>query len=269
MSLVTVKPLPLKKWHNKVGNEAFGQARVLEALYDPNTGHYATGLEDLEEDKIKELSNKLGGVRLDNIFSTDEPHPFWTSKVAWVKLPNATIVFNTEKPIDFIKVKLLKASKYVANSLKQFEDGNYPDATHYIEDEEEEMAIKASKGQKLQRASEMLLKMSADDKINIIQIVLNKNLKGKSNNFIDAEIYSILNENIDDFFRCVELGKEKLYTKARVKELLQKNILTKQGTGIYYMGDVIGTDEDDAIRWFNDPNNTNIKIAILDKLNRK
>lgn len=265
MALVKIKPLPVKKWHNKVNNEAFGQARVIEALYDPIKGELATGLTDEE---AAEYGKRLN-ANLTNIINPEEPHPFYSSKVAWVKLPNATVVLDTTKPLDFVKVKMIKANKFVANSLNQYNEGLFPEATHYIIDEEEEVSIKALRGQKLQKASEILRDMSADKKIALIQVISNKNLKGKSNDYIDAEVLDILENNIDDFFTAIEYGSEKILVKAQVKELLQKNILTKQGTAIFYMGDAIGVDEDDAARWFQEPNNVNIRMNILNKLEKR
>ena len=275
MSLITIKPVPSKRWHGKTGAESFGQSKTIEVLYSHETGGYATGLTVEETEKY---SKKLG-VDLSSIFHTDEPHPYWSTKAAWIDLPNATKIFNTQKDSDFVKVKNLKASKFVANSLSEYEEGLWPEATHIIYDEEEEMEIKATRSQKLQKAYGLLAKMTSDDKVNIVQIISNKNLKGRSTNFIDAEISNIIDNdgkdtsvktgNIEDFFRYVEMGREKIALLARVYELLLKNILTKQGTNINYMGDVIGTDIDDVVRYFEDPNNVNVKVAILDKLNKK
>jgi hypothetical protein len=273
MSLVTVKPLPTKKWHGKTGAEAFAQPRKIEVLYDNATGAYATGLTEEEE---KEYSKKLGNIDLSNVFKADEPHPFWSTKAAWIELGNATKVFDTKKPMDFVKVKNLRASKFVANSQEEANEGKYPEATHVIFDEEEEMTIKANRGQKMEKLYIALGKLTTEDKINLILVVSNKNFRGRSINFIDGELSTIVDNttdeksaNIDDLLKVLASGREDVSIRAKVHELLIKNILTKQGTNISYMGEVIGSDIDDAVKWFQDPNNINIRVNILDKLNRK
>jgi len=272
MSLVTVKPLPVKKWHGKTGAEAFAQPRKIEILYDSKTGGYATGL---TEEETKEYSKRLG-VDLSNIFLMDEPHPFWSTKAAWIELGNATKVFDTKKNMDFVKVKNLRASKFVANSMEEYNNGMYPEATHVIFDEEEEMTVKASRTQKMQKLYVALEKLTTEDKINLILVVSNKNFRGRSINFIDGELSTIVDNttdeksaNIDDLLRILGTGREEVSIRAKVHELLIKNILTKQGTNINYMGEVIGSDIDSAIKWFQDPNNVSIRVSILDKLNRK
>lgn len=138
-NLVTVQPIPEKRWHGKIGRESFAQPKTYEVLYDKNTGKYATGLTEEEAAKY----SKLLGVDLSDKFDHENGHVYWSTKPAWIPLPNHPIVFNTAKPIEFVKVKNLKASDKVANSLKEYEEGKYPNATHYIVDEVEEVANKS------------------------------------------------------------------------------------------------------------------------------
>lgn len=59
--------------------------------------------------------------------------------------------------LEFVKIKVLKASKFVANSLKDWENGLYPEATHVIYDESEEVGIKATKIQKKKESCKTFL----------------------------------------------------------------------------------------------------------------
>lgn len=260
---VEVRPIESKKWHKKTGKESFAQPKVIEVLYDTNTGKYATGL---TPEETKDYSVKLG-LDLSDMFNPDVPHPYWSSKAAQIKLENHTMIFDTERPIDFIKVKNMKASKYVANSLKELEEGKFPHATHVIFDEEEEISAKASKIQIKNKANELALKMSSDEKINIVQILSSKSLRGRSNNFIDVEIDSIITEKPEEFIRYAQMDKQQVYTRAAILEAIHKNILTKEATHIYYMGELIGIDYEAAVDWFMNPQNSKIKVSILEKLN--
>ncbi len=98
----------------------------------------------MTDEELKSYGEKLG-VNLDTTFKTDKPHDFYCSAQGRVKLENNTMIFNTDNVIDAIKVGIMKGSPFVANSLKEYEEGLYPEATHYIFSEEEEIAVKAKK----------------------------------------------------------------------------------------------------------------------------
>ena len=261
--LVEVRPLQVKKWHGKEGKESFTQPKTIEVLYDSNTGKLATGLIEEEAEKY----SKILGVDLSDRFNPNEAHPYWSSKAAEIKLENHTVLFDTNKPADFVKVKNLKASKFVANSMKDYEAGLYPNATHVIYDEEQEVTSKASKIQLKNKAVVIAAKMSADEKINIVQILSQKSLRGRSQDFIDVEIDSIISEKTEDFMKYAKMEKQEVYVRAAILECIHRNILTKEGSAIYYMGEVVGLDFESAVEWFTNPQNSKMKVAILEKLN--
>lgn len=261
---VEVRPLDIPRWHGKKGKESFAQAHVIEALYDNEIGGYATGL---TEEEAQEYGKKLG-QNLSNVYDQNGPHEFWGSKMGRVKLENRTMIFDDTNALDYVRVKMMKASKFVANSMKEWKDGMFPEATHVIYDEEEEVSIKATKIQKKKKALKLSLELTQDDQINIIQILSDKSLRGRSQDFIDVEIDNILETRTDDFLRYAQIDKKELYIRAAVLEAIHRNILTKEGTSIFYMSDKIGFDFESTIEWFNDPQNQNMKVAILEKLNK-
>ena len=81
----------------------------LECLYDKSTGKYATGLS--EEERIKLEADT--GYDLSDAYS-EKPHPFWSSATAVIKLPVTTTIFDTEKPLDLIKVKVLHSNPQIS-----------------------------------------------------------------------------------------------------------------------------------------------------------
>ena len=263
MSKVEIRPLNIPKWHGKEEQEAFTQPHTIEALYDHITGGYATGL---TEQEVEEYQKKLN-VDLSSTFNQDDPHPFWNSKMGRVKLENATMILNDEIALEFVKVKMLKASKYVANSMKDWEKGLYPEATHVIYDETEEEDIKASKAKKRQEAVKLSLDLSADAQASIVQILTNKSVRGKSANYLVGEIDDLIQDRLDDFIKEAKKDKKDLFTTAAVMEAIHRNILTKEGTAVFYLSDQIGYDFESAVEWFKDPQNQNLKTSILGKLN--
>ena len=262
MSIVEIRPLDIPKWHGKKDQEAFTQPHTIEALYDHTTGGYATGLTVEEE---KEYQKKLK-VDLSSTFNQDEPHPFCNSKMGRVKLENATMILDDSIALEFVRVKMLKASKYVANSMKEWEKGLFPEATHVIYDETEEVDIKATKALKRQEAMKLSLELSADAQASIVQILLGKSVRGKSPNYLVGEIDDLITDRLDDFIREAKKDKRDLFITAAVMEAIYRNILTKEGTAVFYLSDQIGYDFESAVEWFKDPQNQNMKTSILDKL---
>lgn len=264
MAKVEVKPLEKKKWHGKTGKDNFSKPKIIEVLYDEETGAYATGL---TPEEATAYSKKMG-VDLSDQFNPEIPHPYWSTKVACISLPNHTLVLDTDKASDYVKIKNLKASKFVANSLKEYEEGMWPFATHIIYDEVGEADIKASKLQLRNKAIIKTAEMSVDAKIALIQVVRNKNLKGKSNNFVDVEMSDVIEKEPAQVLKYIEMGKDEVTLRAQILELIQKNILTKQDRAIYYMGDRLAEDYEACIEWFKNPENNRTKIIILEKLNK-
>jgi hypothetical protein len=264
--LVEVRPIDRQKWHGKKGKEAFGQAQTIEVLYDSQTGQYATGLTPEDAEKY----GKILGQDLSPIFDPNKPHPFWCSQAARIKLPIHTLMLDTDRPSDFVKVANLKASKFVANSYDEWQKGMFPEATHIIFSEEDEVAIKASKSEKRDACVTLKVNMNKEDKINLITILgeSNTSARGKSDNFVNVEIDKIIDSKPDEFIRHANMDKTKLYVRAAVLEAIHKNILTKEGTAVYYLGDKLGSSVDDAVAYFEDPQNQQLKIRILEQLTK-
>ena len=106
MAIVEVRPLEKEKWHKVKGKDVFTRPTTIEALVSTRTGKYATGLTD--EDRARLEANT--GFDLSPEYKLGTPHVFWNSSAALVKLAFKTNIFNTDIPLDEIKVKMLKAS---------------------------------------------------------------------------------------------------------------------------------------------------------------
>lgn len=264
MARVELRPIPSKEqpWHGKTGEESFKVPSKCDVLVNADTNTYATGLTDAE---AKEYGAILG-LDLSNKFDRSTIHPTWTSNAFTIILGEATQVFDTTKPRDFVKVKILKASKLVANSMKEYEMGEFPYATHVIDDEQQEMERKASKIESKTMAWELMPKLSMEDKCDIIQILRNKSLRNKPASFVNVEIDEIINENAAEFIKFAKMNKETTFIHALIKEALYRNVLTKEGNAIHFMGDFLAASEDDAITYFKDPNQQRLKATIIGKM---
>lgn len=265
--LVEVRTLPIKKWHGKEGAESFAKPKVLEVLIDTNTGKYNTGLSEEEA----AVYGKAMGVDLSDTVIPDTPHPYFSLKPSWITLENNTMFFDDKKMSDVVKIKNMKASKKVANSMAAWEKGEFPEATHVIFDEQEEVQEKATKIALKNEAIALLPKMSEEDKASIITILSDKHksVRGQSPSFIAVEIDELITDKTSEFIRTVKMGREEVSLRSKVLELVDLNILTKEAGSYYYMGELIGMDYEDTVDWFRNPQNSKMKIMILEKLNNK
>jgi tRNA uridine 5-carbamoylmethylation protein Kti12 len=116
---IEVRPIEKKSWHGKKGKESFTRPKKIQALADADTMQYAV---ELTEEEEAEYSKKLK-KDLSRQFDPENTHEFWDSALATIKLENATMILDTKKAIDFIHWKIMRASKYVANSMKEYEEG--------------------------------------------------------------------------------------------------------------------------------------------------
>jgi hypothetical protein len=259
---VEIRPLPLKKWHGKEGREDMSTPKGMEVLYDPSTGRYATGL--AEEERVF-LEKKLG-VDLSDRFIQDAPHPFWSSRAAIIKMNREPMILDISLPMNYLKVKNMKASSLIANSLQDWKKGLYPNATHYIHDEQETLALEASKVQLRNKARQKVYTMPLEEKTYLVRLLSEKSARGRSQDYIDVELDKIVEEKPAEFMRYINMDKAELGVRAKILECIDRNILTKQGISVYYMGDRIGMDLEEAVKFFLDPQNQMIKVVIFEKL---
>lgn len=261
---IEIKPIDMKKWHGKKGEESFARPQKLQPLVDPSTRQYATGLNEKE---IEEYGERLK-ADLSPHWDPEKPHPFWDSSIPVLKLENNTMILDIAQPINFIKYRVAKASKYVANSLKSYEEGKYPEATHYIVDEREEVEAKASKVALKNKAVQVSMSLSDERKSEIIMILEGKNVKGQSPSFIVTVLDEIIQKKPEEFLRYAEIeDKELVSNKALVKEALQKSVLTKEGHKIKWFDSVLGDSIDSVAEYLKDTENQELKLMLMEKIN--
>ena len=264
MSLkVEVRPIERKTWHGKTGHESFKRPVKLKALVDGDTMEYATGM---SPEEIKEYSEILG-QNLSPIFNPDTPHPFWDSAMATINLENSTLFLDPQRPIEFVKIKFMKASRFVANSMREYEQGLFPDATHVISDEREEVDAKASKIEMKKNAVIKSAGLGKERKISLIMVLGGKNLKGKSDNFIEVELDKIVQGQAREVLRHIDMDAEDVSAHALVLECLQKSVLMKQGHKIFYHDNFLGGDVLDVITYLKQPDNQQLKLRLMAAVN--
>lgn len=274
---IEIRPLDVTKWHGHKGKESFARPKTINVLVDGETRQYATGLDyvnktfqdpdfpDNDKKKITEAEyySRLLKVDLSAIYMEDVLHPFWDSQNPKVKLENRTMFFDTDIPMEYIKIKVMKASKFVANSMKEWEEGHFPYATHVITDETEEIETKANKVQLKNNAIIELSNTPADRKIQLVLILDGKNLRGASDNTVLVEVNKLVEKKPEEVLRFLKMNKEELALNSLVIEALQKNVLKKVGHKIMYYESVIGGDVNEVITYLQLEENQDLKLRIM------
>lgn len=262
-TLVEVRPVEIKKWHGKSGQESFTRPKSSQALVNGESMTYDTGL---TKEEIEALE-KVVKYDLTNHFNTEEPHPFWDSPMSKVKLENNTMFFDISQPLNYIKVKVMKASKYVANSMIDYENGLFPEATHVIFDEAEQAEVLATKVQQEEDAIIAASSMSKDRKIELVLALSGKNLKGQSDNFVKVELNKVIKKDTTEFLRLNTMDKIELSNYSLVLEALQKSVLRKDGHKILYHDSILGMEELEVAKYLMLDDNQELKLRIMAQVN--
>jgi hypothetical protein len=225
---------------------------------------YATGLSEAD---IKELAKKGVNYDLSPHYNSEAPHPFWDSGMAIIKLENNTMFFDNDNPLDYIKVRVMKASKYVANSMAEYDLGMWPEATHVIFDEAEQASVMASKVEQKNTAIIEASKLSLDRKVQLILVLGGKNMKNQSADFVAVELDKIITKDAGEFLRFLNMDKKQTASHALVLEALQKSVLRREGQRIFHMDSPLGIDEIEVAEYLSKEENQDIKLLILSKIN--
>ena len=276
--IIEIRPIEKEKWHGKKGEESFQRPVTIRALYDPAIMGYATGLNykdvyDATDNKEQlteaQYYSKLLKYDLSNVYDPEKAHPFWDGSLGCVRLENKTMRLDTSKPLNYVRYKIMLSSKYVANSIQDYEKGLYSSATHYIFNEQEDIEKKAVKANLLKQAFVKVSDLPKSRKIEIINVLEDANLKGQSDNFIDVTLSRLIETRTKDVLRLMNMDKEDLSLHSTVLEALQKSVLRKDKgkDAILYFGDPIGSDIYDTISFLKKEENQDLKLRILEAIN--
>lgn len=263
---VEVKPLPKKPWHKNVGKDSFTRTKKIQALVDADLHEYSTGLSETDIAYLK--NEKKVQYDLSSHFNSEVPHPFWSSSMATIKLENHSTYFYLDRPLDYIKHKVMLASKFVANSLREWEEGKYPFATHYIHDQNIEMEIKATKTQMKNEAIRKSFELSRDKKAQIILVLSGISVRNKSEDFITVQLDDLIESRTKEVLDMIVSTPEDLQSRALVLECLLVGHLTQKGHKIYYFNNVLGTTPDEVAAYLDKAANQTLKIKLMELLTK-
>lgn len=259
-NIVEIRPIETKKWHGKQKEENFTRPKRVGALVDGQRMVYCTGLTEEEEKKYSDILKEDLGKQ----FNHKHAHPFWDSQQATLVLENSTTFLYIDRPLDYIKYKIAKASKFIANSIKEYQEGMYPEATHVLFDEKQEADSKAAKVVAKNKVIKLADELSLDRKIQILLILTGKNLKKQSNNFVLVEMDKLIEAQPDEVLRYIQMeDKAAVAAYALVLECIQKGILKKEKQKIFFHEIHLGDDPMTVAEYLSKDENQELKLRLM------
>lgn len=198
-------------------------------------------------------------------FSAVKPNEFFTDNPAsWVKLDPIRTIFHTENAIDALRVAILKGRPDVGYS-RDYIDKPIPSNIKYlIHSEEAELEAKASKIETRKQAMQKALKMTAQDKLNIVLIMRGEDLRKSDANAVEVKLFDLVDNDPDGFIRYADLKKEELNMQALVKSLLDKDVLVQSTEGIKWGDTPIGYSIGEAANNLLKTEHQNMKLRLQD-----
>ena len=253
-NLVYVKPIVRERWHglHNIGRSKFeGTADVIQVLYDSKTGKLATGLEPDDETRL--------GSSLGKDLTNSPSNEFW--QTFKVKLEDKTMIFDTGIPLHELQLKVLKASKFCANSQKEMDKGLWPAAKYVIYDESLEVEKQAAAVQLKAQAIAIFSELSPQRKIDILKI-FGRSVDNNSDNFVYAKLYEIVENETQEFIRVSSMKPAEIKVRSMVFDLEKTGILRRKGTAYLYNDQQVGFDYDSTVDHLLDPKQQELLIKL-------
>lgn len=261
--MAKVKIRPVVKGGHRLGWEKYGFNRApgtgyfIEALPDYYTKIRATGLTKQEAEELgKEINEDLS------------PHSkFWDGFA--VKLEDEDQVFDTNIPMDRIKIAVLKASKLVANSETERMEGKYPEAKYVIYDSADETEIKSSRIANKLEATGYIASTTPTKRKWVATILFNEEFETQTDKFAKVQLMEFVeanSKNIDTFNNLIRKSDDRIESEYLVHLGVIRNVLKYRG-GRYLRGDEeIGYDYERAVDWMTSPKNQDKRFQITAQL---
>lgn len=251
---VYVKPIVKEKWHglHKVGRAKFQDTHdTIQVLYDAKEGGLATGLTEEDEQRL--------GTALGRDLSNKASNEYWQDFN--VRLKDQTMVFDLSNPMHELQLKVLKASKFVANSQKELDKGKFPYAKYVIYDEYQELEKQASEVAIKANAIDLFNKLSSQKKLDILK-VYGRAVENSSQDFVFTKLFELVETDPAGFIRTASMPIEEIKVRALIFDLERKGIFRKKGTAYLYNDQQVGFDYQDTVEYLLNPEHQELLVKV-------
>ena len=260
--IVEIKPIDKEKWHGYKSENSFSRPVKIYPAIDHETRTYKTGLASADVVKLKKQKVPYD---LSNEYSRYSAHELWDSPEISIKLENHTIRLNTDIPIDFIRYKYILEHPIVANYLTDFEDGKYPEATHYIVNSPDVIKKKASIVEIRKKVYKMLDSTDKAKKVMVVTLIEGKKASEFDDNTLEVTLDNLAQNKPKEVYDILNKDGDKIEAEYVIREALRKRILTRKKGGIYFMDLKLGSYEEDAVLYLLDKENKELYDRIKEQ----
>lgn len=265
---IEIRPIPNRNGIRDFSDnlEFFSQAHVIHPFVNPVTRKYSTGL--TKEDKTY-LEEKGFPFDISDDYIQNIPHEFWESPAVKVELTNSPIFLYPGKSlIDFIKYKYLLVNNYIYTSEEEMLTGSKPEATHFIYDESDALALKATKIVRQNALISKIRELSLSRKRDIILILLNENTDNKNEDYLTVRFDDIVSDKnlMVQLEELLERPDEDVKLSADIKTAIQKNVLRRTQKGIFYFETNLGYSENEVKEYLLKDENQELYLTIKAKI---
>ena len=221
--------------------------------YLTRSGVMYTGL-SLEDEK------RLG-ILLGLDLSRNALNPFWVN--FRIRTSINDIIFNTDDPLDELKYLFCKRHKRVKNSLLE----NKATADFVLINRDEEAKVENSFNRTKRDAIREFDKLTPTEIRKALRL-FGYNAENMSSEVAENRLYTFIEANPNKFLDRWVNNKSR-EVEVLIETAISKNIIRKNKNVYKYGSEIIGSSLDDTISYLLNPNNQDIRLAIVNACDTK
>jgi hypothetical protein len=241
--IVTLRQTSRDSWS---GVRRYKNCSVYLAPYLTRSGGKYTGLA-LEDEE------RLGEALRQDLSPNSE---FWTN--FFIRVTDDDVILDTASPEGELKYLFLKNHKRVANGLS---DKTKPGANYVLINDDEQAKEANKRNQTKRKAFREFDKMSMVDMRKCLRIYGHAS-DTMSNELVEHKLGELIEENPQKFFEKWVDNKLRV-TEFQIKDAVSRNVIRKNRNLYQYGTEIIGRSLEEAVAFLDDPQNQDIKMAII------
>ncbi len=255
-NLCFIKRVDGVRWHGKSQKDYPSQPETYEAYIDLDTRKYVLVFDD--ESELKDLTKTFPDLA--NLTMNEKGHPLFSDPKYHPRLNDGTTTFDLSVPADRLRCAIARGLPQVAPSEAQLMD--YPNAKYYVWSIQQEASKKSSVFEKQAKAFDLLAKLPAERKCDLIVILARKIVPETDTETINAELSEIMDKQIDELLVYAQLSRDKIERRGLVSKAIQINQIFLRDNK-YMFGDIpMGRNIDEVVDYLNNPSNSDILNRI-------
>jgi len=247
--IVTLRQTSRDSWS---GVRRYRNCSVYLAPYLTRSGGIYTGISPEDE-------KRLGEALRTDLSPRSE---FWLN--FFIRVGDEDLIIDTSTPEGELRYLFLKNHRRIANGLG---DKTKPGANYVLINDDEQAKEANKRSQVKRKALKEFDKMSIDDMRKCLR-VFGHSPDSMSSELIEHKLTELVEENPQRFFdRWVDNTLR--VSEFHIKDAVSRNVLRKNLNLYQYGTEIIGRSLEEAVAFLDDPQNQDIKMAIIKQTSAK